>query len=1009
MPTDRFGGQVMGASAPTGVDRFGGKVMEPPPPIPESVPPPAPPAPPGSTWGGAGQSAIQGAADLVPVGIPSLIGLPGSTINTVAELLTGEPKGFEQTGIMGVPDYQALLRKNKDLAMSGFTSPATPVNELPPSRYTPQGTAEQMAEAGGAGLMGGAASSGAMLRMAAEKAPAMTSPIANALDDLLVNAFRKNPVAATAIETSAGAGAGAGGAGAPEIPLPFTDKNLGDMIGQGPASLIGSLFGGIAAPASGTLIRRADQRILTPTINAGAKALGATEKVIPPTGILPEVQAAGQRVLGAQPTGGPLNLSQITPAEKQMAEYFLQNEGQVDDVLGQVDTLNQKLKDLGIIGPNDQGLRPTVGQTLNDPALLTQERDIGNAAIEGTRLRDQTVKNEKLLEKAATSEAARFDQPGADVTTFGPRLQERLAPEVQAERAAIEAPAKQAEQRLQDQIGAVDAQRMPAAEAGLQARDALQQSTDDITNQYKEKFQQAEEKGLKTITSDTPNFKATLEQQAARAQESNVPALTEGSLRSAQKSLDRVDPAQAQPAPTNEMRDIPGPEDIPPAPRESNLDTIQNDLSNLKRAVRSVATSSDPGQDPRMYNQQISALSQDFDEAAERAMKSAEESGDPSLLQAVKEGRALRAKQAAVYESENPISKTLKVKDSQGNFRVADKDILPTLLKGNKKDVEQYLEIMRDPKFGSQRDATRKGLADLYVDYAVKDGKVNPARHQQFMKDYGDAGKELWGDQWSQVSTLKNMQDQALKLGQSRDVALKNFNQQLKTRLSGSSDVSNILPEKVYSTLSSADPATRLATVQAYKLAVAKNHPDLWNEFVSLRKDDILNDIRGTKSAVQRKVGENYRPLSEENIDKLLGDPNRVKELDALFGPEYKDSLADLSSGLKIFRRNHASVREPAGDKVMDRALAAMRIFTGQLSSKGQVLTVARNELELAATKMQARMIEDPRMIRQVAQLLKAKDISGNKKALRLIAQLGGIEFLDKPEDDKVKQTGDKK
>lgn len=966
--------------------------------------PPAPPKPPGSSWGGAGQAFLQGAADFVPVTLPAtVLGLPGSTINTVTEMVTGEPTNMAQTGFAGVPEITDLLKRNKDVAMGGitgfFTGDQRPISDIADDmRYRPQGFAEELAEIGGGGAGAGLLSSGVLTSMAQKAAPPMAQAGANMIDDILVKPFRKNVGRATSFETSAAAGGAAGGAGLPQAEVPLTDgdentpgnqnQTLADMIGQGPASLLGSIMGSITGPAGVTGAKRTvsalDRGVVTPGVNAAAKTFGAKGNIVPPTGTIPQIQGAAQSVLRKQPqevTQGVQNVGQTTPGQRDIAEYFLENEQQVDELLGQVDNLNSALRRSGVLPEGDRGLVPTIGETLNNPAFLTDERDIMGSLSQGGPLRAQAAKNETLLDQGVQAEGAKFDDPNADPVTFGSRVQERLTPEVQTERAAIEAPAAKMQQNLEQGVEAVRGQAVPVSEAGIAARGALETAEDDVARQVSESFESAKQKGLGDVTTDTPNFRATLEQQAQQAQESNVPSLTEKSLGSAKQSLQRLE--------TDE------------GPKQSSLETVQSDLSRLKRAVRQANASTEPGVDPRNYGEQIDALSKDFDLAADQAVAKAEATGDTSLLEDVRKGRELRRKQAVIFEGKNPIANVLRAKDNNGNYTIADEKIIPALLKGNKKDVEQYLDIIEEPQFGAQREMSRQGLADLYVKQVAPDGKVNVPRHNKFMEEYGVAGARLWGDKWKGVSGLGKLQTEATALSRSRDEALKVFNKQLKTRISGNADSGSIMPEEVYASLASGNSSKRLATVQAYKLATARTHPDLWKEFVSLRKDDLLGEMRGADARVQKTTGSKELPLSPDKIDAILNDKTRRTEMEALFGPDMPKALEELSEGIRIFRRRALTVRESLGSKTSQRVSDVMRIFTGVLTREGRAVTAAKNELQLAARRAEAKMVEDPYLIRRVAQLLKQRDISDSKPNLRLLAQLGGLEFFAEQDNQK--------
>ncbi len=873
----------------------------------------------------------------------TVVGLPGSLGNAVLDLFGAEPQ------FVGVGDAQERFREGYGDVAEFLGSPVV----------EPRTEGERMASSAGSFVGQSAIPMAGQLSRAASVAPSMGTPLASALDDMLVAPFRKNPLAATGIEMSAAAGSGAASEGLPDLPVaPGTD--LGDVIGEENAALAGSLLGSMAAPwAGGQAVNRLD-RAGTRLINTGAEAIGRE---------------------------APLATRAANQSQRDMAQVFLDNEEQVDNAFSQVDRLGDQMFDSGITSTRE-ALKPTIGQILDNDELLTLEKD----AIRTNRapeIRQQQNENERLLDLLAKEKASPFDVPDASPTTFGQNVQDRLAPQVRAEREAIELPDRQARTQLKDVLEETTGDILPVDVAGKTAREGvLLPAEKEMSDQVGKAFDTARKAGLKKVPASPDRFRETVTQQAQEGAESLTPALTESGVAAAKKSMAKVSP---EPEETGVL-DAEGEMIMKQPSTDVSLDTMQSDISRLKRTMRTIRRSSDPGVDAKVFGEQLGALNKDFDASVDRAL--ARET-NPQVKTALQEGRKLRREQAILFEGENNIGKVLKQADANGNYRVAEAEVLPTLLTGNKGDVKTMLDILDRPQFGSQKVAVKKGVADLYRKTVLNaKGGVKVEAHRKFMDEYGPAVDRLWGPQAKNMRRIGPMQQQADLLAKSTKESLSKFNKLLKTRLAGESPVSSIFPEEVYGKITSGKPARRLPLVRGYKEITEKAQPDLWREFQSLRKDELLNSFRS--ASPKGSMARSDSPLLDPGkIDKTLNDPQAVEELDLIFGPEYRKSLEELNQGIKVFRRRFDTVREPAGVDIWSRAANFARIKFAPLTPEGRALTAVKKELQIAGDKSMAQMLEDPRYIREVARMLKEKDISDSAKNLKLLGQIGALEFLD--------------
>jgi len=705
--------------------------------------------------------------------------------------------------------------------------------------------------------------------------------------------------------------------------------------------------------------------------------------------------AIGSKV-GLKPIAEP-----ISSIQKELGDSVNRNADEFANSQAAIEKLNKSARNLGLVKEGEQGFQPTVGQLTNDPGLLSQEeRLLASQKSDEKSLYQQSRKNEQLLENVNRAQAQTVGAEQSDLGTYGERVKQRLAPETTAKRVGIETPVVAQTKKLDDTVTETTQDAIPVSEAGVSVKDrVLTPLTETMREDVRGGFRQANEMGMKTIEGETPNYVATLEKQAQQSEESLAPSLTQKTYKEAASDLQKIKPEEVDTTPVEKPTGLVDTEGRPitktvtpegEPPKTSTLENIQNTLSVLKTAGRKAKLSTEPGVDPKNYGERIAALTADEDKIIDDALSS--DLGDE--YKDVLEGARGTRRQIAVIE--NPDSPTGRViRDA-----VDDRAILPTLLDSSKdkEGVKVFLDILDRPEFSSGKETARQGLADIYQQTVVKNGKVNPAAHEKFVRQYGEAGARLWGDKWSRVSSIGNMKNELTKLEDIRDKALKNFNDLIQTR------IDTIAPEKVYSTIASKNIQDRLAMTRAYKLAISKTQPDLWNEFVALRRNEILAKMRGTGKRAQKILGTNKPTLDENRLSAALDDPEQVKEMTLLFGDDYVNSLRDFNDGLNVFRRKFLNVDAPSDASAATKyaARSAKTIF-GYFGATGRAITFAEKQGGEQLSKTMQAVLEDPDSVKKIAQLLKNPySLYNQKRNVNLLLQKGLIEPLR--EDDKPVQ-----
>lgn len=870
------------------------------------------------------------------VSLPGFIaGAPGSLGNTVLEAFGAKPR------FSGISDVQGKLRDIKDTSAASFGNITRPLDQ-------PRLTAEDVTrfEPDPNSLLERGVATGAkfagesllpiagQLSKAKTAAPALSNTLGSIIDNIFVDPFRRNAARAAVTELAAAGGAGVGSEAIGDL--------LEPVLGRQGAETVGALVGGVGAPS------------------AVLKPAGAVRRV--GAGVANDV---AELLLKE----APFPNAAASNAERDLGRVFLQNETQVNEALADVDTLDQLAQSLGI----QRQAQPTVGQVLDDPEFLTLERDAARIPSRDPAIRTQTASNEALIQDVTRELGDEFRVPGTDVAEFGRRTQDALSPRVRQQQADIQSRTSQAQEALEGQIESATGDFIPVEQGGKVAREEVLLPAEEAARaKVSEAFKPLDEVGSQ-VTGKPEQFREVLEGQVAKGKESITPGEVAKDLSASEAELAAITKEGAT-----------------PQTREVSISAIQEGRSRLLAAQRSLATGKETGRSVSDLGSKIGALGEDFDVAVDQAIKQF-----PDLKASVEKGRALRAENEIIF-GRGGIGKVLK-QERGGQFFASDEKVIPKLLTGNADEVDTFLKILDNPEFGSQKVDVRKGLSDLYRKQVLNaDGKPKVEAHRRFIQTYDRAIDSLYGSEATGLKRLGALTKNADEAARQTQVDLKRFNKTLEARLSGE-NVDSLFPEKIFEKLTDGKPSTVLPIVREYKSITQNRHPELWKEFQSLRRDELINNLKSRKGAAE--AGAQEPRIDYAKIDDVLGDTFKREELSLIFGDDMVSALDDFSKGLKVFRREFTPVKEETAAKFSTRLTNILRVHFAPLSAGGRAVTAIKGELGLAGNRAATKLLEDPRKIRAVAQMLKKQDLRDSKAALTLVGELGFIEDLISPDE----------
>lgn len=768
---------------------------------------------------------------------------------------------------------------------------------------------------------------------------------------------------------------------------------LADFIATDPekASTLGDVIGGPTAisPQDTALTRRAkvaaESGPMEMAVRGGAKLLGAAKGAV----VDPLMRKAG---LGAQVP---------TAAQKELADLVRRDIPKFEQNLASVEAANQIARDTGVIAKDAAGLQPTVAELTGNDLLLNRQREaIASNELDG-QLLDRVRQNAQIMENTPRAVAAQQGTPTLGIADFGQQSQTVMRPDVEARQAAIEAPMVQSQQKVDDAIAALEVQGRDVGDVGAQVREDLVRAEDErLRAAASQKFQ---ESGADKIRTDQlPNTTAELAAQKAEMQGAITPSAVKSPMREASASAAEIKKRTTPTDVDTGLVDAQGNPIIRQKPAEG---VSAQDLQTSRSVLGSKAyeaKQSGKGYEAQLYGRQAAAVDADLDAMEQVLEDAAVASGDTNAIAQIKEGRALTKERKALGGEGTKGGDVLRTKNTSGDYALADAQVLKKLFTGNKNEVSRYLDVLDRGDYRDVKDAVKEGIAKLYTSKYTTNGKANPAKHRAFLEEYGQAGERLWGKDWTKVSAIGNMAEEADKIAKTTKTALDTFNKMIPTKLAGVGP-NSVDPVELYDTLAKqANPAQRTEYTKAYKLAVSRNKPELWDEYKAMRAEDWIDNITDQSTEGQRKLGvsKGDKVISPVKFAEALSEKTpeareTVAELKLLFGTDFVDNMKTLQEASKVFERAIPSMSKTDADasvvKQIKEAFKFARVVSGYFGPAGRTLTRVQDMTIAQQRKAAAVMMEDPKFILEIAKAMKDPKSIAKMNRLYQMAVTRGI------------------
>jgi len=775
---------------------------------------------------------------------------------------------------------------------------------------------------------------------------------------------------------------------------------LGDALATDPnkASTAGDVFGGPTAisPQDSPAIKRmkvaAEAGPADAVVRGASKILGAGKSAF--------VDPIVRRI---NPAAAP------TIEQKELAEVVRRNLPAVEQNMAAVEEANNVARASGAIPQDSKGMQPTVADLTGDDVLLNRQRQ----AIQGNELDGQLLErvrqNAQILENAPRAVAAQQGTPTLGLSEFGTQTREATLPAVLAEQTRKEAPAVAAQQQVDDALATLQTQGRDVGDVGRTVREDLVRAEDErLRAASSQKFQ---ESGMEDVRTDQlPNLSSEMSAQKEELKGVLTPSAVKAPMREASAAAKEIEARTTGKEVDTGLVDVQG---KPIIRKEAPVGASVADLQNTQSALGSKAYEAKQAgrpDDARRYGRMAAAADADLDEMEQVLEDAAIASGDENVVAQIREGRAFKKEQKTLAGEKTKGGDVLRTRNTSGGYALADKQVLKKLFTGDKDEVNRYLDVLDRPEYADVKDAVKEGLAKLYTDNFTTGGKANTSLHRAFIDQYGQAGARVWGKDWDRVRRIGDMAQESEKLAKTTEAALKNFNDEITTRLAGVGPKS-IDPVDVYDTLSKeTNPAKRADYTTAYKLAVARTKPRLWEEYKAMRAEDWIDSLTEQASDTQRKLGAakgdqviSPGKFADALAEKTTEQREVVKELRVLFGDDFVKNMKTLQEASRVFERSTPNINTSGADAETIQATETFykwaRVFTGYFGPAGRTLTRVKDMTIAQQRKAAAAMMEDPKLILEIAKAMKdPRNVAKQRRFVEMLTSRGILAAGDEEE-----------
>jgi len=742
------------------------------------------------------------------------------------------------------------------------------------------------------------------------------------------------------------------------------------------------------------------------------------------------VVRAGTKVVDAVKTGvidpllrkTPLAKNVPTTAQKELAELVRRDMPKVEQNMAAVEDANRVAREAGAIPQDSKGMQPTVAELTGDDLLLSRQREaIAANELEG-QLLDRVRQNAQIMENAPRAVAAQQGTPTITPDVLGAQIRSAAQPETQQIMEQINAPATAAQQQVDDILAAVQTKGRDVGDVGRTTREDLVRAEDErLRAAASQKFQ-----GMEDVRTDQlPNLSSEMSAQKEELKGVLTPAAVKAPMREASAAAKEIEARTTGKEVDTGLVDAQG---NPITRQEPPEGASAADLQNTRSALGSKAYEAKQAGRPdeaRRYGRMAAAADADLDEMEQVLEDAAIASGDENVVAQIREGRALTKERKTLAGEKTKGGDVLKTRNTSGDYALADKQVLKKLFTGNKDEVNRYLDVLDRPEYGDVKEAVKEGLAKLYSDNYTTGGKANPAKHKAFLAEYGQAGQRVWGSDWSKVSRIGDMAQQADKLTKDAEIATKNFFEGMRLQ-DGSATLERELaalagegpraldPVKLYNTVSKLpDTTERRRFTEQIKRSTQYKKPAIWNEYKAMRAEDWIDNITDQASDTQKKLGaaKGDRVISPVKFADALSEKTpeqreTVAELRLLFGDDFVKNMKTLQEASRVFDRTFPATNrletDPDTVKLTKKAGKIGKMIVGYFGPAGRTLTQIENMTIAQQRKAAAVMLEDPKFILEIAKAMRdPRAVAKQRRLVQMITARGILAAGDDEEPTK--------
>lgn len=289
-------------------------------------------------------------------------------------------------------------------------------------------------------------------------------------------------------------------------------------------------------------------------------------------------------------------------------------------------------------------------------------------------------------------------------------------------------------------------------------------------------------------------------------------------------------------------------------------------------------------------------------------------------------------------------------------------------------------------------DAMRRAIVDDYKRATMRDGRVNPDLHRQYLSRHRkQLGLFFTKDEMAKINRIGGAEAALIARKEHRDKAVKEINRSFDGKIASLED-----PGKLLALL-----RDDTSEMDARRLVKLLN-----------RTPDVLRGVR--RAYINRQIANKLvgawdrgeRALSVANFDAFLfgkgQKSGQIGTIRALFGKQYAMDLITLGRALKVSSREARFPNRSNTAFYLDTLKNLTRAYVGLFTRPGRILTALDRIRGKVAARTISRAIMNPESLRELVSL-RGADLT-SQKAIGVLSGLGASALLASPAEVDVRR-----